>query len=421
MTGAVAVLLGAAPGGAAAGWSSPFALSAPQAADVGQAQIAFSATGEAAIAFDVADPDIPWSSQAFLAIRAPGGLLQAPRRVPGAQQVLGLGFSGAAPMLLTGSAPARKTCCSSAGLMRFAGGGFGARRTLLSGLTGATFGSLTAPSPTQLLATVATDRGVWVAQSRPGGAFGAARRLTPSPQMPWEVAAAALGGASTVAWSATTGQQGVIAPGQIFTASGSAARAPGGSPAAVTVTAGHRIDELALLAGRPTIGWVESWVDASGSYASQVVLRDLRAGSSLRGFGASGQTASGLAGAGDARGDQVVAWKECDPTPACGLWAVSRRGGGRFGGPVELGAIDPYENPAAAISSGGEALLGWIAGGQVLAVTRSRSAGRFAAPHVVSASGDAGDLAVAFSPTGRALATWTAWSGTPQLLGAVLG
>ncbi|HUE27157.1 MAG TPA: hypothetical protein VMP89_10330, partial [Solirubrobacteraceae bacterium] len=340
-----------------------------------------------------------------------------------AQQVLGLAFDGSAPMLLTGSAPTGASCCSGVGVTRFDGGSFGARRALISGLTGATLGSLTAVSPGRLLASVATDRGVWVAQSRPGGPFAATHRLTGFAQMPWTLATTALGGAGALAWTATTGQQGEIAPGQIFTASGSASRAPGGARVTATVPAGHQVDELSLTPGRgrPTLAWVENWIAANGAYGSQVVLRDLGAVSAPRVIGAAGETASGLTAAGDPRGDQVVAWRDCDPTPACRLWAVYRRGGGRFGAPVALGAIDPYEDPAAAVSSGGEALVGWIAGGRVIAAARSPSASRFGAAHAVSTAADAGELALAFSPGGQALVTWTAWSATTQLLGALLG
>lgn len=191
----------------------------------------------------------------------------------------------------------------------------------------------------------------------------------------------------------------------------------------MTVPAGHEVDELQLIRGRGqgTLGWVESWLDATGSYSSQVALLDLRTGGSPRGFAASCQIASALTAPGDADGDQVVAWKDCDPTPTCRLWAVYRRGGGRFGAPAALGVVDSYKDPAAAISRRGEALVGWIAAGRVIAAARSRQASRFGAPRVVSAGSSAGDLSLAFSPGGQALTTWTAWSATPQVLGALLG
>lgn len=374
------------------------------------------------MAFTAQDEDDPASSSALVALRSSAGRLSAPRTVPGAREVLGEAFDGAALDLLTGTAAPADACCSSVGVSSLAGGRFGSRRTLLRGLAGSTIGYLTPLRPAQLLAAIATGDGVWVAQSRPGGPFAQTREVSLAGQSPWTLATSALpGGAGTVAWTATTGQAGESAPGQVFAASGSSRAAPDGARAAVTVPAGHAIDELALVPGRArtTAAWVESWFDAGGAYHSQVVVRDLDAGAQPRAFAIAGQTASGVTAAGDVRGDQVVAWKSCAATPACELWAVVRRAGGRFGPPVALGPVDPYEDPAAAISAASEAVVGWIAGGRVLAAVWS--GGRFGPAHVVSAGGDAGGLTVAFGPGGQALAAWAAGSAEPQLLGAVLG
>jgi hypothetical protein len=408
-----------APAAAAAGWGRPFRLAQPQTTDLTPARIAFSATGEAAVAFGTQAEDNPALSSAFVASRSPQGRLGAPRAVPAAKQVLDLAFDGAALELLTGTASAANTCCDSVGAVELKGGRFARTRTLVSKLTGATLGLLSGSPPAPLLAAVATDRGVWVAQSSSGDRFAATRRLTAAAAMPLTLAASSLpSGQTTVAWTAS--DAGENAPTRIFTASTSALGAPRGSHLAFTVGAGHQIDELGLAAAsaRATAGWIESWFDRGGAYHAQVVVADLGTGTRARAFAVPGQLASGLTIAGDASGDQVVAWKACDATPSCSVRAALRRAGQRFGAPVRLGAIDADQDPAAAISSSGSALVGWIDNGHVLAAARSPRARAFAAARLVSGTSYAADLALAFGPTGQALAAWTQGTFAPDLVGA---
>jgi hypothetical protein len=404
-----------------AGWGRPFRLAPPQSTDVTPAQLAFSPAGEAAVAFGTQDEDNPADARAFVALLSPNGKLSAPRAIPGAQQVLDLAFDGPTLQLLTGGASSGRTCCDSVGVVPFRGGRFGRERTLASKLTGVTLGWLMALPPAGLLAAFATDRGVWVAQSRSAARFAASRRVSASAAMPWTLAATALKtGRTTLAWTATTGQAGENAPNRIFTSTGTALSAPRGARAALTVGAGHQIDELTLAPAtmRATAGWIESWFDRAGAYHAQVVVSDLGARTRANAFPIAGQVESGVTFAGDAAGDQVVAWKACDLTPACSVRAVVRRAGGRFGTPARLGAIDADQDPAAAISSKGEALVGWLAGGHVLAAARSLTARAFAAATQVSGTTFAAALTLSFGPAGRALAAWTQGTFAPDVVGA---
>jgi hypothetical protein len=422
---ALVVLAGAGIAAASAegaGWGRPFRLAPPQTTDITAAQIAFSPGGEAAVAFATQNEDKPAEAHAFVALRSAGGRVSAPRAVPGSQQVLGLGFAGQTLELLTGGATSGRTCCDSAKAIPFGGGRFGRARTLAAKLTGATVGWLTALPPTGLLAAIATDRGVWVAQSRAGQRFAGTRRLSDSAGMPWTLAAAAgRSGRTTVAWTETTGQS--IGPNQIFSSTGTGLAAPRGSRAAVTVAAGHQIDELDL-APTPTgatAGWIESWIDQDGVYHAEVVASDLGAGALARAFPVSGQAESGLILAGNAHGDQVFAWKACDTTPTCTVWATVRRAGGRFGTPARIGAIDAEQDPAAAISPKGQALVGWIDAGHVRAAARSLAARAFALATRVSGTDFASNLTLSFGAAGQALAAWTQGTVAPDIVGAMYG
>jgi hypothetical protein len=240
--------------------------------------------------------------------------------------------------------------------------------------------------------------------------------------MPWTLAATSLrSGRTTVAWTATSGQAGESGPNRIFTASGTALAAPHRARAAFTVEAGHQIDELALAPATTTAtaSWIESWFDRSGAYHAQVAVSDLGGGPHAKAFPITGEVESGLTFAGNAAGDQVVAWKACDATPVCTVRAALRRAGGRFGTPARLGAIDANEDPAAAISIGGDVLVGWVDGGHVLAAGRSPAARAFAAPTRVSGTTFAADLALSFGGTGQALAAWTQGTFAPDVVGAV--
>jgi hypothetical protein len=405
---------------AASSWGRPFRLAPPQASDILPARIAFSPAGDAAVAFRVQQEDDPGISEALVTVRSAGGRPGGVRRVPGAQQVLDLGFAGPGLELLTSTASGGRACCDSAGAVTYARSAFSGGRQLLSKLTGPTIGSLTVLAGGGKLAALATDRGAWVGLAGANGRFGPLRRVNAAGQMPWTVASTALpSGQTTVAWTATTGQFGTPGPNRILVASGSAHRAPGGARVAISVGSGHQIDELALTPGgsRVTAAWVETWFDRGGIYHSQPVVSDLGAGSP-RTFPVAGQPASGLALAGDGRGDQVLVWKTCSPSTTCSVQAALRDPGARFGAPIRLGTIDSYEDPVAAISPGGAALVGWISGGRVLAAASPGSGRRLAPAHLVSAAGDAANLALAFGPRGRALAAWAQGTSAPELVGA---
>lgn len=421
-----AVLLIAVVGAPAAlakpGWGRPFRLTDPYTTDLTPVALAMSPRGASAAAFSVQDEDHPAVSDPFIAIRAAGGSVSPAFGVPGAQLVLDLAYDASGLRLLIGTSESGNACCSTVkavSLLRT--GRFGRPSTIVGKLTGATLGSLTPLASGQLLATIATDRGVWVAQSHAGGAFGATRRLTPGSAMPWTAAATADGrGQTTVAWAATSGQQGEIAPIRIMAATGSERGVPGGTRTVVAASGGRRIDELGLapLATGATLAWTESWYDSHGVYQAQTYVSDLSAGARPRPFPIGGQIASGLQIAGDAAGDEVVTWKSCNRSGSCTAVAIIRPAGGRFGSVQRLGPIDPGQSPAAAIGRGGDALVGWISSGHVYAAERRPRAGRLGGARLVSNTSFATNLALAFGPSGTALAAWTQGTFMPDVVGA---
>jgi hypothetical protein len=405
------------------GWGKPFRLTAPYATDLTAVNLALSPRGDAAGAFSVQDEDSPAVSDPFLVIRAAGGGVSAPFAVSGAQLVLDLAYDRSGLRLLTGTSESGKACCSNVQtLSLLRDGRFGRASTIVGQLAGATVGSLTPLPSGRLLATVATDHGVWVAQSSPGGGFGATRRLTAAAAMPWTTAATAdARGQTAVAWTETKGQQGELAPDKIYIANGSERAVPGRPHPAFTVPAGHQIDEIGLApsADGVTAAWIESWFDMRGAYRAQVVVSDLSAGSTRRVFSVGGQTASGLALAGDARGDQIVAWRSCVASGSCTARAAVRTAGRPYGGSQWLGAIDPGQSPAAAISPSGDGLVGWIGAGHVVAAERRPGARGLGAARTVSATSYASGLALAFGSSRNAVAAWTQGTLSPDVVGAV--
>jgi hypothetical protein len=405
----VLVAAGLVASPALAGWSAPRQIDPQVGLDITPAQIGFSAGGGAAISFGVQDEDNPADSVADVVERTAAGRLTGPQQIPSAQAALAAAFDGPTLQLLTGAAPAGVTCCSSAQVVPLAaGGGFARAHTILSGLSGATLGRLVALPGGRLLAAIATAEGVWVAQSGGGTGFAPARRLTGANDRPEALAASVLpGGQSVVAWTAAGANPGAAGPRQVFTATGSPAYAPRGRTAVVTVPTGHELDELALAPGPglATAAWIESWFDSQGVYHSRTVVADLRRRLRTHPFPDAAST-SGLSLAGDAKGDQVIAWQACETTGACSAFAALRRAGHTYGPPVRLGPIDSSQAPAATVSAGGEALVGWIAGGAVHIANHRRPGSSFGAARVVSRTSLASDLALAFGP-GEAIAAWT--------------
>jgi hypothetical protein len=424
-----AALLGAVlapvPAGAKqSGWGRPLRLTPPYSTDLTPVSLSIASSGAAAAAFSAQDEDTPATSDPFVAIRAAGGSVSTPFAVPGAQLVLDLAYDRTGLRLLTGTSESGKACCSTVQTMSLLHDGrFGRASTLVGKLTGVTDGSLTPLAGGRLLATVASDRGVWVAQSGPGDGFGPTRRLSAAAAMPWTVATTAdAHGHTVVAWTATKGQQGEVAPNQIAAATGSLRAAPGNSSPAFTVAGGHQIDELGLApsSSGATAAWIESWFDRRGRYQAETVLADLGS-STRRTFSVTGEAASGVVLAGGAKGDQVAAWKSCTRAGSCSVRAAVRPAGRGFGAAQRLGAIDPGQSPAAAVSRGGEGLVGWIAGGHVLAAERRPGGGRLGSTRTVSSTSYAANLTIAFGGGGggQALAAWTQGTLAPDVVGAV--
>ena len=401
----------------AASWRAPVRLAGPYSNDLGPVGLAVSGSGEVAAGFSRFDEDRSAGSEAWLAVGSDRGGRSSVRRVPGARQVLDLGFRGSALELLSGSSPAGLACCSAAALRAFDRGRFGGAHRVASRLTGAASGSVQALADGRLVAAVATDRGVWVARSGRDGRLGGARRLGARGAVPWALAGGAGG---VVGWLAAPDASGESAPTELLVAGGSPLR----GRVLVSARAGHELDELALAPGSGggvSVAWVDAWFDSSGAYKSVVQVGDVGRGRVRpRALAVSGQTASGLALAGAGSGDQVVTFKSCDVNGDCWVRASFRRAHGRFGPVVRLGAIDPGQDPAAAVTGDGVAVVGWVSGGRVFAVTQAASGGGFSRVRRLSPTHYAADLALAGGAGGEAVAAWTQGTLHPSVVAAVL-
>jgi hypothetical protein len=404
---------------ASAGWGRPFRFAQPFSLDVTAPRLAFSTSGTAAVAFGVVDVDNPSDSAAHAVWRSPGGTLFAMRRVPKAQEVLDLAFASNGLVMLTGDSPSEEACCSSAGVARMpTAHSFARSFTLLRGLAGATEGQLLSFSG-RLLAAVATERGVWVAQTYSGERFGPVHQLAAGAVRPQALQAAAVsGGGTVVVWSASDRSSKV--PRRVYITDGTAHAAPGAAHALLSVRNGHRIDELALADGAagPSVAWVESWYDRSGAYHSQVSEADISHPRQWKTFAISSTIASGLSFASDSAGDQLLAWRTCTWSVKCTVRVAVRRAGRRFSGPVRLGSVDAAEMPVAALGPHREGLIGWIDNGHVLASQLSANAGRPSSAQTVSSTNYAADLNIAFSPSDYAVATWSQGTLAPDVMGA---
>jgi hypothetical protein len=417
----VALCAASSSAAAAAGWGHPFRIAGPSTLDLIPVQVAVSGGGTAALGYGVQDEDNPGSSDAFAVQRSARGRISAARPIHGAQEVLALAYNGPALELLTGTSPTTDSCCSSVSARRAVkGGGFGSPHRLLSGLAGATLGRLVA-LPGGLLAAFATEHGVWVAQSSGSGRFGPTRRLTASSALPESLDATSLPGAkSIVIWTARPNRS-AGPPTRIFAARGTPKAAPRGAATVARVASGHRIDEIAVASGAsaPTVAWIDSWFDSAGVYHAQAVASDVRRGARPHVLSAPDALAAGLSLAGDSRGDEAVAWKECTVDGGCAARAALRPAGRGFSVPAELSAVDASQSPALAVSSTAGTVLAWIQQGHVLAVQAARRAVRFGRAQLVSATNYAADLTVAFGAGRRALAAWTQGTLNQSLMGAV--
>ena len=409
---------------AQAGWQAPFRVAGPYSLDVLAVQMAFSASGQTALGYDVFNEDRSITSQGYASISGKNGRPGSPVRVPDTQQVLDLAFDGSDLNLLIGTSPALRPCCSSARLVKIAGGKPQRSRLIFGRLSGATVGQLVALPGGRLLSSVATAQAVWTELTGDKGSPAPARLLTPKTAAPQTLGETVLRGNHTVlAWTAAAGPPApsTAGPAGIMVADGTAQRAPRRAHLAVKVATGHQVDELALGggSGQGTVTWIESWRDSASHLHSAPVVADLGRDIHARRFEIPGLLASGLSFATDPSGAQMLAWKACDLSGSCRVETAVKDGGGRFGQPVSLGRIDASATPAAAVSPPGAGLVGWINGGRVLAAARGRGTRRFAPTRVVSGTTSAMDLTLGFGPSGSGMAAWSEGTFTETVMGAL--
>jgi hypothetical protein len=417
-----AALVAAAPATAAA-WSKPFELSKPGTLDDMPAQLAFSAGGASAAAFGIEDVDVPGSSQGYETSRSAGGKIGEALLIPGARQILALSFDGRALELVTGTSPSTQSCCSSAQAIQLGPQGrLGRARTIVGGLTGDTEAQLLTLGDGQMLAAVATERGVWAVQSSRGNRFTGQHRLSGRSDEPETMSAAWLGAENTiVAWTAGTGTAGATDPRKIYYSTGTRKSGPRLARIALSIPSEHRIDELrvARRGTGATLAWIESWFDNRGNYHSEVRAADLSKHPSIRTFSPANRSASEISFAADAAGDQGIAWKSCTAGGSCSVATTVRGAHGQFGAVSgRLGAIDASEAPAVTVGPRGQVLVGWVRGGKPLASESAAGRGRFGTPKVLASSTFASDLTVAFGPRSQALAAWTQGTLNPSIVGA---
>lgn len=408
----------AAPAGAR--WGDPIRLAAPVSLDIRAPAASLSPSGNAAISFTVQDEGAPAAATAYAVWRRSRGGTSRPYPVPGGKDVLAQAWSGSTLELLTGSSAATDSCCSTAGVLGMrAGGRFGKLQTLVSGLGGATVGDLVTVGR-RTLAALATERGVWVSQSSRSGRFGRTHRLAGAGAAPQSLAATALGtSGAVVAWSG--GKTSAIGPRSIYVAGGKGALPPGRAHQALKVPGTDGIDELAVASGRggATLAWIQSWYDRRGNYRSEAAVADLGRRLKVTTFRLPGLMASGLTFGADAHGDQTLAWKACSWSGSCSVRVALRQAGKGFGEPVRAGTIDATELPVVAVAPAGQALLGWIDGGHVLASYLRPHATRFGSPTRVSSTTFAANLTLAFRASGQAIAAWSQGTLAPEIVGAL--
>jgi hypothetical protein len=288
-------------------------------------------------------------------------------------------------------------------------------------IRGYTVGQFLTRPDGQLLAVVATERGVWVVQSSRGNRFAKPHRVSGVSQEPQSMAAAWLGGERTiVAWTAGTGTAGATSARSIDVAMGSRTSAPRRARVALTVAAGHEIDELGVArrGSTATLAWIESWFDRRGDYHSEVRAADLSGHPQIRTLSPANRLASGLSFAASSAGDQGVAWQSCTVNASCTAQSAVRGAKAAFAGVSNLGASDASEAPAVSVGPRGQVLVGWVKGGRPTASVGSASRRRFGSPTVLSASAYAADMTVAFGPRSQALAAWTQGTLNPSVVGA---
>ncbi len=349
------------------GWSRPTRIAGPESEAIAGPQLEFSSAGAAAIAFAVQNEQLHGQSRALLGSSTPPGRWQA-QAVRGAQAVLGTAFSRSGTLwLLTGTAPSPRACCATVSIRRRSGG---ASHALVTGLTGTTDGGLVALPNGALMAAIATQRGLWVAQSDRHGTFatGSVSQLQLRPAHRPTSTRLRSRAAVERSRGRSPGRPGRARRTGSFTPPGRRGPRP---RIRTWRCAGARADTastssaLAPANQGATLAWVESWYDARGVPLGREVARCRRRGvvaRSPRPF----ELASDLAFAGNRAGDQVIA---CDGVLGDGDLRRCRRraaGGRALRRPALRSAPSTRSQAvAAAISAHGEALVGWIADGDV--------------------------------------------------------
>jgi hypothetical protein len=337
--------------------------------------------------------------------------------------VVALSYDGSALELLTGVAPRSLACCSAVQAVRLtAGGVLQPPRTLVGGLTGPAYGQLLTLGNGAMLASVATERAVWVVQSSRSDRFGSQHRLGSAAQIPQSLASAWLGGESTiVVWSSAKGPTGVADPRTLYYAMGSRRGAPSKVKSLLTVPGGHRIDELgaARRGSGATVAWVESWYDKRRNFHSEIRAADVGAHPAVRNLAGSTMPASGVDIAADAAGDQAISWKSCRPNGSCTVSVAVRGAKSTFGPYSSFGQVDPAQAPAVTVGPNGQAIVAWIRSGRPMAAVGSARNRRFGATRTLSSRAQfASDLTVAYGPRRTALAAWSQGTLSPSVVGA---
>lgn len=410
----VALLMAAAPA-AAAGWGNPFQFQKPGTLDAIAPQLAFAPGGASSAGFGTLQVDVAGTAQAQYAQRTGGGHVGPVRDVPGARRILAMSYDGPRLELLAGTSGRLQDCCSTVEAIRVGSGGKPRRpHKLVGNLAGFTQGALLTLAGGRMMAAVATERGVWVAQSAKADRFARDRRISPNRQAPVSMDVTWLGGSnSIVAWTAGSGNvTGATVPTRIWVADGSGKHAPAHAKVAITVPSGHRIDEVEVARAHSgaTLGWIESWYDKHGAYHSRVMVSDIVKHPSPRPLSPAGRIASGLSLTGDASGDQGAVWESCTAAGSCTVQGAGRPTGGRFSGVKTLGAIDPTQQPSLAIAPSGQLVTGWARGGHPVA-----SVG-FGKAKALSRTTYAYAVTVAFGPRHVALAAWDQGTLNPSVV-----
>ena len=371
-----------APGGAAAaGWSAPFHLAGPFAGQATRTIASLASSGELLAGFSVFHVDDPAVSQGWLATRPKHGRAAPPRGLRGVAQVLDVTFDRRRPVAL-GVAGTEAVLVDGA-----------SRRTLRAVLDGPALGRLEPQAGGRILAAVASAGGVWE------GSGGRTRLL---------------GGRTSTALSLASARTAGGRTGLAWLVHGRAMLASPSTQVALVAGRGHALDGLALAPDgkRFTLAVVESWVDRRGYHSVVRIGRTT--------FAAAGEAASDVTLAGDARVAQVLAFEGCERSGRCWVQVAYRSRGGRFSAPVRVGTVDPGEAPAAAVSSGGNAVVGWVYRGRVYAVRRAPGAAGWGPARRLDRTPYASGLSLAGGARSEVAAVWVQGTVSPEVMGAEL-